>query len=490
MPLPTMTPSERESHFHHLTTLCSEFYTPTHPSYSAHSTPWSLHSHLSPQLVLLPATLQSLQAILAYLYPLPGLPFSIRNTGTGGSSSPSVLISMSHFNSFAYDPSTSIATVGAGLSWGEVDTFMEEATDGEMACVGARCTWVGVTGSTLVGGLSWLSQEWGMISDPQNLLDAQVILWDGRIVWAVQDGYEDLMWGVRGGGGGFGVVTALKFRAHPVPKNAFAGVILLPYESLQATSTAVAKFSTLPSNPKTALHITNQGPGMGQQDQGPRPGLALLPVDFLGEAHARSAEGFGWIYSLPGAKELVSGEMSYRQVNALADSFKSYQGKNMFWACAPLLEGRLEEGILERAWTWYEECYGLEKGFGSGSTVLLEFMQEKAFSSTSGREATAWPHSGHRHVMQLVLGCRPEDASPGLEEVVMRQLEKAGKEIGRERFTGEYHPGFLHSWNDVKEVYGDNFERLVVVKEKYDPLGRFEGNIDWKRGRVMMRNEM
>lgn len=101
-----------------------------------------------------------------------------------------------------------------------------------------------------------------------------------------------------------------------------------------------------------------------------------MPIDFLGESHARSAERFAWVWDLPGANEFVSGEMNYREVNALADSFKSYDGTNHFWLSAPLLEGKLDEGVLVRAWKWYEECCERELGFGEGSTVLLEFMQE------------------------------------------------------------------------------------------------------------------
>ena len=78
---------------------------------------------------------------------------------------------------------------------------MEEHAPGYQ-CVGARCTWVGVSGSALVGGLSWLSHEFGMISDPQNLLDMQVVLRDGKVVWASEE--PELMWALRGGGGNFG----------------------------------------------------------------------------------------------------------------------------------------------------------------------------------------------------------------------------------------------------------------------------------------------
>lgn len=66
----------------------------------------------------------------------------------------------------------------------------------------ARCTYVGVGGSVLAGGISWQSSERGLISDPQNLLDAQVVKTDGTVIWASKE--PDLFWALRGGGGGFG----------------------------------------------------------------------------------------------------------------------------------------------------------------------------------------------------------------------------------------------------------------------------------------------
>lgn len=68
--------------------------------------------------------------------------------------------------------------------------------------VGARCPYVGVVGSTLTGGLSWLSHEFGLSSDPHNLLDALIVLADGSLTWASND--PGLLWALRGGGGNFG----------------------------------------------------------------------------------------------------------------------------------------------------------------------------------------------------------------------------------------------------------------------------------------------
>jgi hypothetical protein len=78
---------------------------------------------------------------------------------------------------------------------------------------------------------------------------------------------------------------------------------------------------------------------------------------------------------LPDVMEWTAGEMSVRQVNALAESFRHWQGNNMFWLSAPLL-AELDEDTTVRAWKWWEDSINLFEGFQDGSVVLLEFMQE------------------------------------------------------------------------------------------------------------------
>jgi FAD/FMN-containing dehydrogenase len=70
-----------------------------------------------------------------------------------------------------------------------------------LAAISARCTFVGVGGSVLAGGIGWLSCEYGLASDPHNMLDAQVVKINGEITWASEE--PDLLWALRGGGGGF-----------------------------------------------------------------------------------------------------------------------------------------------------------------------------------------------------------------------------------------------------------------------------------------------
>ena len=176
----------------HLTTLLpsTEIFHRDKPSdsenYTANSAPWSIWSDKHPALVLQPTDLKTLATVVRTLYD-GTLDFAIRNTGTGSASAEDVILSMQGFKSFSFSKEDGVVTIGSGFSWGEVDEKMESRAPG-YAVVGARCNWVGVAGSSLVGGMSWLSHEFGMISDEGNLLDMQVCLRDGRAVWAKEEG--------------------------------------------------------------------------------------------------------------------------------------------------------------------------------------------------------------------------------------------------------------------------------------------------------------
>lgn len=171
------------------------------------------------------------------------------------------------------------------------------------------------------------------------------------------------------------VVTALKLRARRYPDKIFCGIILCPYSSLPEISKKVADMAARTADGKVAMHVVNRGPGMGEPGPGPKPGIAIMPYDAHGEAHARSEAGFKWAFDIEGGQEFSCGEMTLRQVNAVAETFRAYQGNNMFWLSAPLL-ARIDDETLIRAWKWYEDAIEACPGFDDGSTVLLEFMQE------------------------------------------------------------------------------------------------------------------
>ena len=87
--------------------------------------------------------------------------------------------------------------------------------------------------------------------------------------------------------------------------------------------------------------------------------------------------------------------------------------------------------------------------------------------------------------MQLGLGCRSDNAPSNVREMAMKQFEKAGNQIaGPEKNTKEFHAGFLHEWNNLNEVYGENLGKLKELKKKYDPKNRFNKGLDLDEEKV------
>jgi len=112
--------------------------------------------------------------------------------------------------------------VEAGCNWGEVNDALHAFG---LAATGGFVSVTGVAGLTLGGGLGWLVRKHGLALD--NLLSADVVLADGRLVRTSARDDDDLFWAIRGGGGNFGVVTSFEFQAHPVG-TVLAGIVLHP----------------------------------------------------------------------------------------------------------------------------------------------------------------------------------------------------------------------------------------------------------------------
>jgi FAD/FMN-containing dehydrogenase len=173
-------------------------------SYVAESLPWALNRDESPSLVIRPTSLSTLSTVIAYLTTDSTLDFSVRSQGYGSASAQDVLISLSAFDEFSLDKESNTLILGAGQPWSEYYRKMEEVAP-ELTIVACRTPCIGIGGSVLSGGFSWLSGEFGCVSDPENLLDAQVVKVDGSVIWASEE--PELLWALRGTQTGFGGIV-------------------------------------------------------------------------------------------------------------------------------------------------------------------------------------------------------------------------------------------------------------------------------------------
>ena len=134
-----------------------------------------------------------------------------------------IVIDLSPMKGMWVDPRARVARAQPGLLWGEFD---HETQPFGLATPGGIVSHTGIAGLTLGGGLGWLMRRYGLTAD--NLLSADVVTADGALVRASAEEHADLFWGLRGGGGNFGIVTSFEYRLHPVGPTVLAGVILHP----------------------------------------------------------------------------------------------------------------------------------------------------------------------------------------------------------------------------------------------------------------------
>ncbi len=136
-----------------------------------------------------------------------------------------IVIDLSPMNGVRVDPVARRADVGGGAVWADVD---HETQAHGLATTGGLVSTTGVAGFTLGGGIGWTMRKFGLACD--NLAAADVVTADGRLVRASETENADLLWGLRGGGGNFGIVTQFEFDLHPLGPVIYAGPIFYPAE--------------------------------------------------------------------------------------------------------------------------------------------------------------------------------------------------------------------------------------------------------------------
>ncbi|KAH7053293.1 cysteine desulfurase [Macrophomina phaseolina] len=437
---------------------------------------WAAQKQQNPALVLRPRDPTRLQKLVPYLY-ISGLDFAIRCGGIGSSSAKDVVLSMSAFDSFSYNPGNHTIIVGAGSTWGHVEQELEKVAPGRVA-VAARVPWVGVAGSMLSGCISWVGAEFGLAADPQNLLDVEIILRDGRKIWASSE--PELLWALRGGGGNFGVVTAFHMRTCPYTSSIFAGHISFPPRALEAVSRGVSEFAARPADPKTSFHChiavaDQEFPGQGswadmsQSDdsevEDSKFHLSIFVFDAHGEEHGRGAEGFKWALDIPGAIDSTT-VTNLKGVNELQGGNHHLIGATKSYLNACLVHS-IDSDFVVKGKKWVDSVVKLDHRLGPGTLFLLE----NTFSATESAQETAWPHSSAPHVLQLLTGSLPNSGCP--EAPALEALAKAPGMIKQSHSTADFFPNFLEPINDISAIFGANYEKLRHIKAFYDPDARF-----------------
>ena len=373
-----------------------------------------------------------------------------------GSVDDGVVCDLSLLREITVDPEGRTVDVGGGATWGEVDRATHEHG---LATVSGIISTTGVGGLTLGGGHGHLSRKHGLTID--NLVEADVVLADGRTVRASADENQDLFWALRGGGGNFGVVTRFRYRLHPV-STVIAGPTFWPVEQAREVLRAYADF--LPQAPRElngffAFHTVPPAP--------------LFPE----ELHLRKICGVVWCFlgSAEEAERLLApmlevgtpllhapGEVPYPALQGLFDDLYA-PGLQWYW-----------RGDFVR--TLPEEAIEQHARFGEEMPTLHSTMHLYPIDGAVHDVApddTAW---AYRDVTwsAVFAGVDPDPANVD----AIRRWSVGYQEATHPYSAGGAYVNFMmdEGQKRVRATYGPNYERLTRVKAAYDPENVFRVN--------------
>ncbi len=207
--------------------LGSQVVLPGDATWDTSRQPWNLARDQRPRAVALPRSAQDVQTIVRAAVER-GLRVAPQGSGHGagplGDLDGAVLVRTAHLDSVSIDPAARTVRVGSGVRWRDV---AGRASDQGLAGLMGSSPDVGVAGYTLGGGMGWLARRYGFAANAVQAIE--VVTADGHVVRVDHDRNSDLFWALRGGGGSYGVVTALEFALFPVAQ-VYAGSLFWPIE--------------------------------------------------------------------------------------------------------------------------------------------------------------------------------------------------------------------------------------------------------------------
>jgi FAD/FMN-containing dehydrogenase len=153
-----------------------------------------------------------------------------------------VMINLRPMKALDIDADARTCRAGAGLTWGEIDSATQEHG---LAVTGGRHPTTGVGGLTLGAGSGWIERKYGYTLD--NLISVELVTADGQILTASENQNPQLFWGLRGGGGNFGVATSFELRLHPIGPTVLAGMLM--YSAEMAAGVLAISATRWPTRP-------------------------------------------------------------------------------------------------------------------------------------------------------------------------------------------------------------------------------------------------
>jgi FAD/FMN-containing dehydrogenase len=368
-----------------------------------------------------------------------------------------MMISLIYMKGIIVNPSEKTVIAQPGVSWGEFD---KETQAFGLAAPGGIVSTTGISGFTLGGGFGWLTRKYGFASD--NLISADIITADGKFLTVNNSENQDLFWGIRGGGGNFGIVTSFKFKLHNVGPNVTAGLAAYKASDAQSVIKFYKEFVENSPDELSAGLILRLAP--------PAP---FLPQ----EIHGKPIVGIGICYSGNPEEGLKLAEPLKKFGNPIADtiSIKPYilhqamfdagqlPGNHYYWKSEYLKE--LSDGLTNTVLEHLEKI--------TSPLSMFQFLKLNTNQSISETDS-AVSHRSANFIVNINAGWQNPDES----QKHIKWARDTWNAVRPYSMGGVYVNFLSEDEGDdrVRSAYGINYEKLVSLKNKYDPTNFFRLN--------------
>jgi FAD/FMN-containing dehydrogenase len=367
-----------------------------------------------------------------------------------------IVIDLSSMNAVSVDPMARRATVCGGAVWADVD---HETQAHGLATTGGLVSSTGVAGFTLGGGVGWTMRKFGLACD--NLAAAEVVTADARLVRASETENADLLWGLRGGGGNFGIVTRFEFDLHQLGPEIYGGPVFYPAEDAFDLLRAFRDWSEdAPDEITAVVNLTSAPP------------LPVIPeawhgkkvVAFIAASTGPVEQGAALVAPVRGVAEPIAdllGPMPYHALQTLLDPLWP-KGIHAYFKATNL--ARLDDELIDRL------CKVQQAAPGPQCELHVHQMGGAVGRVAEG--ATAFPERSMPFVLNAVTGWH-EAAQGEAHTEWARQAIAAGANAS----TGRAYVNFLGDGDAARSAYGEEtYARLASLKQVYDPTNVFRLN--------------
>ena len=367
-----------------------------------------------------------------------------------------LVIDLSLMKGIHIDPNDKTVFAEGGCTLGDIDHATHAV--GRLVPSGIVST-TGIGGITLGGGLGHFTRQCGLTID--NLLEADVVLADGRFVKATANMNEDLFWALRGGGGNFGVVTSFLFQTHP-HKTVYAGPMLWEMSEAKEVMQWYRSFIVeAPENINGFFAFLTVPPG----------------PPFPEHLHLKKMSGIVWCYTGP----LDKAEEVFQPIRNFKKPALDLVGEIPAPALNSMFDALYPPGMQ---WYWKadfvnelsDEAIDLHMQHGEKLPTMHSTMHLYPINGAAGnvkKDITTWNYRDATWA-EVIVGVDPDPAN---REKITTWAKDYWNALHPYSAGGAYINFMMEEGEDrIKATYGANYDKLVAVKNKYDPQNLFRVN--------------